>query len=177
MRGEVPGLHRRVPSGGVNDGSAPVSLGDRLDLVALVTASAGALVLIGNLALTFTADLTAGAAPSPIRQRITLLAQPANLTLALVVLVGACALAVRRWLNGDHPMPAERLGTLVVTVAAVVAVLAVVGMFAEVLWRLRGAPWGWRLESIGEHVATAAVAGLACLLALPGARFPRSRRG
>jgi hypothetical protein len=151
----------------------PVSLGDRLDVVALVAAAAAAVVLVTNLAFALTADLGDGAAPSPVRQRVTLVAEPANLTLALIVLVGACALAVRRWLNGDHPAPWDALGTLVVTVAGAVALLALVGMFAEVFWHLRGAPWGWRVSAVGEHLAAAALGGLACLLALPGGRFPR----
>lgn len=155
----------------MNDGSTPVSLGDRLDVVALVCASAAALVLLANVPFALTADLSGGAAPSPMRQRIALLAQPAGLTLAVVVLVAACALAVRRWLNGDHPEPSDALGTLVLAVAGAVTVLAVVGMFAEVLWWLDGEPWGRRVEAVGEHVAAAALAGLACLLALPGARL------
>jgi hypothetical protein len=152
-----------------------VSLGDRLDVVALVSASAAAIVLVANLAFALTADLTGGAAPSPVRQRVGLVAEPANLTLGLVVLVGACALAVRRWLNGDHPAPSDALGTLVVTAAATVAVLALVGMFAEVFWRLSGASWGWRVSAVGEHLAAAGLGGLACLLALPGGRFPGRR--
>jgi hypothetical protein len=153
----------------------PVSLGDRLDVVALVAAAAAAVVLVTNLAFALTADLGDGAAPSPVRQRITLVAEPANLTLGLIVLVGACALAVRRWLNGDHPAPWDALGTLVVTVSGAVALLALVGMFAEVFWHLRGAPWGSRVSAVGEHLAAAALGGLACLLALPGGRFPRRR--
>jgi hypothetical protein len=161
----------------VDDGSSPVSLGDRLDLVALVGAAAAVVVLVSNLAYALTANLAEGAAPSPIRQRIALVCRPADLTLGTLVLVSACALAIRRWLSGDDPAPGDLLGRLVLGAAAVVAALAVVGMFAEAVWSLDGAAWGGRASVLGEHLATAAVAGLGALLAVPGRRFPRRQRG
>jgi hypothetical protein len=161
----------------MDDGSAPVSLGDRLDLVALVGSAAVVVVLVSNLALALTANLGEGAAPSPVRQRIAAAARPADLTLALVVLVSACALAIRRWLNGDHPTPSDALGRLVVGAAAAVTALALVGMFAESLWWQEGALWGARAAVVGQHLATAALAALATMLALPGGRFPTHPRG
>jgi hypothetical protein len=145
----------------------PVSLGERLDVVALVTASAAAIVLASNVVAALLADIGDGAAPSPVRERIILAAQPANVGLGTVVVVGAAALAVRRWLNGDHHDGSDGLGRLVVVAAAAVCVLAVVGMFAEVLWLFEGASWGSRVASIGNHTAAAALGALACWLALP----------
>lgn len=144
-----------------------MSLGERLDVVALVTASATAVVLAGYVIAALVAPVPTGAAPSPVRERILLATQPANLALAGLVLLGAAALAVRRWLNGDHPSPPEALGRLVVIAAGAVALLAVVGMFGDLLWQLQGASWGWQAATTGNHIATAAVAGLACWLALP----------
>jgi hypothetical protein len=151
----------------VDERRTPVSLGERLDVVAFVTASAAAIVLASNTVAALLADIPRGAAPSPVRERILLAAQPANVALGVLVLVGAAALAVRRWLNGDHPMPTDALGSLVVGAAAAVSVLAVIGMFAEVFWLNEGASWGWRVASIGNHTATAALGGVAVWLVRP----------
>jgi hypothetical protein len=159
----------------VDEGRSPVSLGDRLDVVALVAASAAAIVLAGNLVAALLADVPSGAAPSPVRERILLAAQPANVGLGVLVLVAAAALAVRRWLSGDHPAPADALGTLVVGTAAAAAVLAVVGMYAEARWTLEGASWGSRTASIGNHTAAAALGAVAAWLVWPRER--RFRKG
>ncbi|MCU1485209.1 MAG: hypothetical protein JWN67_1955 [Actinomycetia bacterium] len=151
----------------MDEGRTPVSLGDRLDVVALVAASAGAIVVAANVVAALLVDIGSGAAPSPVRERIILATQPANVALGVVVLVAASALAVRRWLTGDHPAPVDALGTLVAGTAGTVAVLAVIGMFAQVLWELEGASWGWRVASIGNHTAAAALGAVACWLVRP----------
>jgi hypothetical protein len=150
----------------VDERRTPVSLGERLDVVALVTASAAAIVLAGNVVAALVAPIGSGAAPSPVRERIIQAAQPANVGLGVLVVLGAAALAVRRWLNGDEHAPADALGRLVLLTAGAVAVLAVVGMFAEVLWLFDGS-WGSRVASIANHTAAAALGVLACWLARP----------
>lgn len=149
----------------------PASLGDRLNVVALVCGLATATVLLTNFLLALTSSTTSGAAPSPIRQRVIQAARPADLTLGLVVVVGAAALALGRWLDAEHQAGPSFLGSLVGLMAAAVAVLAVVGMIAELLWQLDGAIWGWRVTQIGQHSAAAALGGLAWWLARPTGRI------
>ena len=144
---------------------APATLGDRLEVMALVCAAAVALVLLTNLVFALFTTVPGGAAPSPARQRLLQAAEPADITLALVTVVAGAALAVHRWFDGDRDLPATSTARLVLVAAASVAALAVLGMFGEVLWRFHGAPWSWRLASIGEHTAAASLAGLATWLA------------
>jgi hypothetical protein len=145
----------------------PVSLGERLDVVAFVTSSAAAIVLAANVVAALLAPIGQGAGPSPVRERIILAAQPANVGLGVVVLLGAAALTVRRWLGGDHATESDALSRLVFLTSAAVGGLAVVGMFAEVLWLFDGASWGARVASIGNHTAAAALGALACWLVAP----------
>jgi len=144
-----------------------VSLGERLDVVALVTSSAAAVVLAGNLVAALVTPIGLGAAPSPVRERIILAAAPANVGLGVLVVLGAAALTVGRWLSGDHRAHPDALGRLVVLTSAAVALLAVVGMFAEVLWLFEGASWGQRMASIANHTAAATLGALACWLVAP----------
>lgn len=144
-----------------------MSLGDRLHLVALVCGAAAGLVLAGGLAVALGGDLESGAAPSELQQRLLRLARPAELELALVVLLGAAAVTIGRWLNGDGDGDGGVVPTLVAGTAAAVGALAVLGMYGEVFWRLDGAEWTWYAASVARHTATAGVAALACWLALP----------
>jgi hypothetical protein len=145
---------------------SPVSLGERLDVVAFVTASAAAIVLAAYLVAALLAPVGTGAG-SPVRERIITAAQPANVGLGVVVLLGASALSIRRWLGGDHVTAPDALSRLVFLTAAAVGGLAIVGMFAEVAWLFEGASWGARVASIGNHTAAAALGGLAAWLAMP----------
>ena len=142
-----------------------VSLGERLDVVAFVTASAAAIVLATNLVAALLGPVGSGAA-SPVRERIAAAARPADIGLAVVVLLGAAALSIRRWLGGDHDSPTDALSRLVFLTSAAVGGLAIIGMFAEVLWFLDDS-WGVRVASIGSHLAAAALGGLAAWLVTP----------
>lgn len=144
-----------------------MSLGDRLHLVALVCGVAAGLVLVGGLAVALGGDLESGAAPSELQQRLLRLARPAELELALVVLLGAAAVTIGRWLDGDDGAAAGVVPTLVAGTAAAVGALAVLGMYGEVFWQLDGAEWTWYAASVTRHTATAGLATLACWLALP----------
>jgi hypothetical protein len=144
----------------------PVSLGERLDVVAFVAASAVAIVLAANVVAALLAPVGTGAG-SPVRERIITAARPADVALATVVLLGAAALSIRRWLGGDHLTAPDALSRLVFLSAAAVGGLAVIGMFAEVLWLIDDVSWGVRVASIGNHTAAAALGGLAAWLVVP----------
>lgn len=143
----------------------PASLGDRLDVVAAVCGVATFVVLGTALVAGLVATLPVGAVPEPWQQRILLTTQGIGVGLAAVIVVGAAALSLRRWLGGDDAVLEERITLLVRSAAIGVVAFAVVGTVADVLWRTDATYF--RLRLIGEGAATAALGALAAWLAGP----------
>lgn len=143
----------------------PPALGDRLDVVAAVCGTAVLVVLGAGVVGALVAQLQTGAAPDPWQQRILLATQAVGLDVAAVVVLGAAALSLRRWLGGDEPAVAERIATLVRVAAIGLAGFALVGMVADLLWAVDATYF--RVRLVGESTAVAALGALGAWLAGP----------
>lgn len=143
----------------------PPPLGDRLDVVAAVCAAAALVVLAAGTVAAMAADLPSGAAPADWQQRILLATQGVGFGVAMVVVVGASALTLRRWLGGDEPTVESRIAALVRAAAVGVALFAVAGTVGNLLWA--GDATYFRMRLVGDGSAVTVLGLLAAWLVRP----------